>query len=201
QRDVADWLSFWYTADFTLFQPSWFRSTQFRDPAEFLARSPVRYADSVTTPLMFILGDADLRTPPTQGGEAMFRALKYLHRTTVQVRFPGESHELSRSGKPGSPGGAPAAHPELVRQVPAGETDYRVRHAMTASRHRRPRVSRRPITAGRRPTVRVRRGRTESAAASARCCRTARGSPAGRCRTGSRSACRTPARRGSPLQG
>ena len=100
QRDVADWLSFWYTADFTLFQPSWFRSTPFRDPAEFLARSPVRYADSVTTPLMFILGDADLRTPPTQGGEAMFRALKYLHRTTVQVRFPGESHELSRSGKP-----------------------------------------------------------------------------------------------------
>jgi len=37
---------------------------------------------------MFILGDADLRTPPTQGGEAMFRALKYLHKTTVQVRFP-----------------------------------------------------------------------------------------------------------------
>src|SRR5438093_1152833 len=100
QRDVADWLSFWYTADFTLFQPSWFRSTPFRDPEEFLARSPVRYADSVTTPLMFILGDADLRTPPTQGGEALFRALKYLHRTTVQVRFPGESHELSRSGKP-----------------------------------------------------------------------------------------------------
>ena len=100
QRDVADWLGFWYTADFTLFQPSWFRSTPFRDPQEFLARSPVRYADSVTTPLLFILGDADLRTPPTQGGEAMFRALKYLHKTTVQVRFPGESHELSRSGKP-----------------------------------------------------------------------------------------------------
>jgi dipeptidyl aminopeptidase/acylaminoacyl peptidase len=60
----------------------------------------VRYADSITTPLMFILGDADLRTPPTQGGEAMFRALKYLHKTSVQVRFPGESHELSRSGKP-----------------------------------------------------------------------------------------------------
>ncbi len=100
QRDVADWLGFWYTADFTLFQPSWFRSTPFRDPQEFLARSPVRYADSVTTPLLFILGDADFRTPPTQGGEAMFRALKYLHKTTAQVRFAGESHELSRSGKP-----------------------------------------------------------------------------------------------------
>ena len=100
QRDVADWLGFWYTADFTLFRPSWFRSTPFRDPQEFLARSPVRYADSVTTPLMFILGEEDLRAPPNQGGEAMFRALKYLHKTTVQVRFPGESHELSRSGKP-----------------------------------------------------------------------------------------------------
>jgi dipeptidyl aminopeptidase/acylaminoacyl peptidase len=26
--------------------------------------------------------------------------LKYLKRATVMVRFPGESHELSRSGKP-----------------------------------------------------------------------------------------------------
>ena len=100
QRDVADWLGFWYTADFTLFQPTWFRSTPFHDPQEFLARSPVRYVENVTTPLMFILGDADYRAPPSQGGEAMFRALKYLHRTTVMIRFPGESHELSRSGKP-----------------------------------------------------------------------------------------------------
>jgi len=100
QRDVADWLGFWYSADFTLFQPTWFRGTPFHDPEEFLARSPVRYVDSVTTPIMFILGEADYRTPPTQGGEAMFRALKYLHKTAVMVRFPGESHELSRSGKP-----------------------------------------------------------------------------------------------------
>lgn len=100
QRDVADWLGFWYTADFTLFQPTWFRSVPFRDPQEYLVRSPVRYADSVTTPLMFILGDEDYRAPPNQGGEAMFRALKYLKKTTVMVRFPGESHELSRSGKP-----------------------------------------------------------------------------------------------------
>ncbi len=30
----------------------------------------------------------------------MFRALKYLKMPTVMVRFPGENHELSRSGKP-----------------------------------------------------------------------------------------------------
>ena len=41
-----------------------------------------------------------MRTPPALGGEQMFRALKYLHKTAVMVRFPGESHELSRAGKP-----------------------------------------------------------------------------------------------------
>jgi dipeptidyl aminopeptidase/acylaminoacyl peptidase len=49
---------------------------------------------------MFILGDEDWRTPPAAGGEELFRALKYLKRPTVMVRFPGENHELSRSGKP-----------------------------------------------------------------------------------------------------
>ena len=58
------------------------------------------YSDSVTTPIMFVLGEEDMRAPPNQGGEAMFRALKYLHKTAVMVRFPGESHELSRSGGP-----------------------------------------------------------------------------------------------------
>ncbi len=100
QRSVADRLGFWYTADFTLFTPSWFRSTPFQDPEEFLARSPVRHAEKITTPMMFIEGDADLRTPPGQGGEAMFRALKAQKKAAVMVRFPGETHELSRSGKP-----------------------------------------------------------------------------------------------------
>jgi dipeptidyl aminopeptidase/acylaminoacyl peptidase len=49
---------------------------------------------------MFVEGDADMRTPPVMGGEQMFRALKYLHKPTVMVRFPDETHELSRSGKP-----------------------------------------------------------------------------------------------------
>ncbi len=100
QRSVANWASFWYTADFTLFTPSWFRSTPFHDPEEFDSRSPVRYAEKITTPLMLVEGDDDLRAPPSQGGEAMFRALKTQHKTAVMVRFPGETHELSRSGRP-----------------------------------------------------------------------------------------------------
>ncbi|HVP55629.1 MAG TPA: S9 family peptidase [Candidatus Eisenbacteria bacterium] len=100
QRDISDWTSWWYTADFTLFQPNWFKAPPFDDPQDYIKRSPITYIKSVDTPMMFILGDVDYRTPPGSGGEQMFRALKYMHRPTVMVHFPGESHELSRSGQP-----------------------------------------------------------------------------------------------------
>src|SRR4051812_30623376 len=100
QRDIADWSGFWYTADFTLFQPTWFRKAPWEDPEDFAARSPITHIAKVTTPLMLVLGDADYRTPPSDGGEMMFRALKYRKIPTVMVRFPRETHELSRSGEP-----------------------------------------------------------------------------------------------------
>ena len=100
QRDISDWANFWYTADFTLFRPTWFRKPPFQDPADFAQRSPITYVEKIQTPLMFILGDEDWRTPPAAGGEDLFRALKYLKRDTVMVRFPNENHELSRGGKP-----------------------------------------------------------------------------------------------------
>jgi dipeptidyl aminopeptidase/acylaminoacyl peptidase len=100
QRSIADWSAWWYAADFTLFTPTWFRAAPWQDPADFVARSPITHVAEVTTPLMLIEGESDFRTPPGAGGEQMFRALKYLHKPVVMVRFPGESHELSRSGRP-----------------------------------------------------------------------------------------------------
>ena len=100
QRDIASWEHWWYTADFTLFQPSWFKATPFDDPDDFKARSPITYIKNVKTPMMFVLGENDTRTPPGAGGEEMFRALKFMKVPTVMVKFPGESHELSRSGQP-----------------------------------------------------------------------------------------------------
>jgi len=100
QRDIASWTSWWYTADFVLFQPSWFKAPPFEDPEDYKARSPITYINNVKTPLMVILGEADWRTPTFAGGEEMFRALKYRKIPTVMVRFPNESHELSRSGQP-----------------------------------------------------------------------------------------------------
>ena len=47
-----------------------------------------------------IEGEADMRTPSGAGGEQMFRGLKFRKVPTAMVQFPGETHELSRSGKP-----------------------------------------------------------------------------------------------------
>ncbi len=100
QRSIADWSGFWYTADFVLFQPTWFKAAPWQDPKDFAARSAITFVGNVKTPLMLIEGEDDLRTPPSDGGEQMFRALKFMKVDTVMVRFPGETHELSRSGKP-----------------------------------------------------------------------------------------------------
>jgi dipeptidyl aminopeptidase/acylaminoacyl peptidase len=100
QRSIADWAGFWYTADFWLYLPTWFRAAPWEDPEDFTKRSPLTYVKNVTTPMMFIEGEADYRTPPADGGEMMFRALKYRKIPAAMIRFPNESHDLSRSGAP-----------------------------------------------------------------------------------------------------
>ncbi len=100
QRSISDWANWWYTADFTQFQPEWFRGAPFEVPQEFAARSAITHVARVKTPLMLVEGEADQRTPSTAGGEPMFRALKYRKVPTVMVRFPGETHNLSRTGGP-----------------------------------------------------------------------------------------------------
>ncbi len=101
QRDIASWTDWWYTADFTLFQQTWFKTPPFADEAgDYKARSPITYINNVKTPLMLVLGEDDSRTPPSAGGEQMFRALKFRKIPTVMVKFPHETHELSRSGQP-----------------------------------------------------------------------------------------------------
>ncbi len=100
QRDISNWASWWYTADFTLFQPRWFKAPPFEDPEDYANRSAITFVKNIHTPMMFVLGEADYRTPQDSGGEQLFRALKYLKRPTAMVVFPRETHELSRSGEP-----------------------------------------------------------------------------------------------------
>ena len=99
QRCVADWTSFWYGADFSQFTHTWFRGAPYDDPADFAARSPLTHAARAKTPLLVVHSESDWRTPIVQG-EGMFRAMLVQRVPTAMIRFPGEGHELSRSGAP-----------------------------------------------------------------------------------------------------
>ncbi len=70
------------------------------DSEDFImSRSPIRYAPKVNTPLLIIHSEEDYRCPMEQA-EQFYVALKRLGKTVEFVRFRGENHELSRSGKP-----------------------------------------------------------------------------------------------------
>jgi dipeptidyl aminopeptidase/acylaminoacyl peptidase len=99
QRCVSWWAGMYESADFALYGPFWFRRPPHEDAAEWAERSPMSFVKDIHTPLMIIHSEDDWRTPIAQG-EALFRALVHLRRTAVMVRFPGENHELSRSGAP-----------------------------------------------------------------------------------------------------
>lgn len=68
-------------------------------PEIYLRHSPIQYVRDIDTPLLIVHSEQDLRCPVNQG-EELFVALRLLGRTPEFVRFPGESHELSRSGAP-----------------------------------------------------------------------------------------------------
>jgi dipeptidyl aminopeptidase/acylaminoacyl peptidase len=71
----------------------------FEAPEAYLAMSPSMYATRITTPLLIVHSENDLRCPIGHA-EDLFTILRLLGREVELVRFPGESHELSRSGSP-----------------------------------------------------------------------------------------------------
>ncbi len=70
------------------------------DSEDFIMeRSPMRYVPNVKTPLLILHSEQDYRCPMEQA-EQFYVALKRLGKDVEFVRFAGENHELSRSGKP-----------------------------------------------------------------------------------------------------
>ena len=61
--------------------------------------SPLKYADKCVTPTLFIHSDRDYRCWMVEG-LSMFTALKMHGCESRLCLFKGETHELSRSGKP-----------------------------------------------------------------------------------------------------
>ena len=69
------------------------------DPEYYAAMSPITYVRDIEVPMLLIHSENDLRCPVGQA-EELFMALRLLGRDVTFYRFPGEGHELSRSGSP-----------------------------------------------------------------------------------------------------
>ena len=69
------------------------------DLDELWKRSPIRYVQNMQTPLLLSCGEMDLRCAISQS-EELFGAMRFLGKTVEMVRFPEESHDLSRNGRP-----------------------------------------------------------------------------------------------------
>ncbi len=69
------------------------------DPAQYAFSSVMSYVDGVKQPVLIVHSEEDLRCP-VQQAEELFTALRRRGADVTFVRFPGESHELSRSGSP-----------------------------------------------------------------------------------------------------
>ena len=61
--------------------------------------SPIRHVRNIDVPMLIIHSENDLRCPINQA-EELFMALRLLKKDVTFYRFPGETHELSRSGSP-----------------------------------------------------------------------------------------------------
>lgn len=70
------------------------------DPEGYWAASPITYANEVDTPTMVMHSENDFRVP-VHNADVFYRFLKKNGVEAEFVRYPRETHELSRAGEPG----------------------------------------------------------------------------------------------------
>ncbi|HEX7115148.1 MAG TPA: S9 family peptidase [Steroidobacter sp.] len=100
ERPAVNWYSFVPGADAGIyFVPHWFRDFPWREPEDYLARSPITLVDNVRTPVLVIQSIEDYRTTVDQGLQ-YYSALKMLNKPARLALFPLSSHSLSRNGWP-----------------------------------------------------------------------------------------------------
>jgi dipeptidyl aminopeptidase/acylaminoacyl peptidase len=100
ERAVNNQLTMVSTSDIGYwFQGDYVGVSHLEEPDEYLRMSPITYVANIHTPLLILHSDGDLRCPVEQA-EQLFVALRMLGREVEFVRFPGEGHEMSRSGAP-----------------------------------------------------------------------------------------------------
>lgn len=68
-------------------------------PEEYTRISPIRFVRDISVPMLILHSEQDYRCPISQA-EELFVAMRLLGKDVTFYRFPGEGHELSRSGSP-----------------------------------------------------------------------------------------------------
>jgi dipeptidyl aminopeptidase/acylaminoacyl peptidase len=68
-------------------------------PDEYMRISPIQFAKDIDVPLLILHSENDFRCPISQA-EELFVMMRLLGKDVTFYRFPGEGHELSRSGSP-----------------------------------------------------------------------------------------------------
>jgi len=100
QRSISNWISKFGTTDIGYyFVEDQQAATPWTDVEKLWFHSPMKYADKVKTPTLFIHSDEDFRCWIAEAYQ-MFTSLKYHGVEARLCIFKGENHELSRSGKP-----------------------------------------------------------------------------------------------------
>ena len=98
-RAVNNCHSFFGTSDTGFHWEDIWHGTPWKDWEKLIQQSPITYAANIKTPTLVIHNEEDHRCLIEQG-EQLFAALKKLGVEAEFVRYPGESHGLSRGGKP-----------------------------------------------------------------------------------------------------
>jgi dipeptidyl aminopeptidase/acylaminoacyl peptidase len=99
-RSISSWLTFGTTSDIGhTFTYNYWGTDLWRNGKKLWEGSPLKYADRVKTPTLFLHSEEDYRCWLVEGIQ-MYYALQYFGVPTRLVVFTDENHDLSRNGKP-----------------------------------------------------------------------------------------------------
>lgn len=99
QRSICNMVSQGGSSDLAAFRQERSGATPEGDPELLWKQSPLKFASRARTPTLILHQELDHRCPIEQG-EQWFAALKRMGVPARFIRFPDESHGMSRTGKP-----------------------------------------------------------------------------------------------------
>ena len=99
ERAVNNLISEEWSSDIATAFRSEHGANHLEDPELYASMSPIRYVADIDVPMLLLHSENDLRCPIVQA-EELFVTLRLLGKDVTFYRFPGEGHELTRSGSP-----------------------------------------------------------------------------------------------------